>query len=229
MFTQTDELSALRESPFGRALGQDLIARLLAVGSVRDFPKGHIFFNQGEKVGHVVIMLQGRVSLTASRSDGEQAVVDIISEGEVFPLAAVVLGQPAPVGAEALTNGRAVWVEDGVLQQMLKDVPAFKTAIMSQLGRQYHDMVLQNKALKLQNTNQRLAHFLLMHTDMDDGAVEVRLLDERRMLARRLGMTPESLSRAIAQLVGCGVEFSQQRVLIRDVDRLRQFCGLERV
>jgi CRP-like cAMP-binding protein len=53
---------------------------------------------------------------------------------------------------------------------------------------------------------------------------EVRLPSERQLVAARLGMTPESLSRAFARLRSLGVIGRGQSVVIKDPKRLRAFC-----
>ena len=53
---------------------------------------------------------------------------------------------------------------------------------------------------------------------------EVRLPSERQLVAARLGMTPESLSRAFARLRPFGVVGHGQSVQIKDPKRLRTFC-----
>lgn len=226
MLLPTD-LTAVYESAFGRALSQPALNRLLEAGQPREWLKDYTAFTQYSKPEDVYILIRGRVSLVAERSDGEQAVVDIANPGDIFPLLPLVLNQPASLGAQTITSVQVIAVPVSIFRQQLRADAELASAVMQHLARQWSGMAEQNKALKLQSTNQRLARFLLQHTDTDDGAVEVRLQDERRLLARRLGMTPESLSRAINHLLACGVEFHQQRVLIRDVDRLRQFCGLE--
>ena len=46
-------------------------------------------------------------------------------------------------------------------------------------------------------------------------------------LASRLGMTPESLSRAFAQLKDAGVSGRGRHIAIADVSRLRDHCRFE--
>jgi CRP/FNR family transcriptional activator FtrB len=50
---------------------------------------------------------------------------------------------------------------------------------------------------------------------------------ERRLLARRLGMTPEHLSRAFARLRHQGVSTMGRAVMIADDEALRRFCDYD--
>jgi hypothetical protein len=49
------------------------------------------------------------------------------------------------------------------------------------------------------------------------------------MLAGRLGMTPESLSRAFARLQAEGVSASGRQVTIADSARLQRYCAFDQL
>ena len=53
----------------------------------------------------------------------------------------------------------------------------------------------------------------------------VTLPGGRRLVAGRLGVTPQSLSRAFAALRSVGVSGSGRQVTIADAGRLREFTG----
>jgi hypothetical protein len=47
---------------------------------------------------------------------------------------------------------------------------------------------------------------------------------DKSLIARRLGMKPETFSRALAKLRGIGVETQGATVNVEDLDRLRAYC-----
>jgi CRP/FNR family transcriptional activator FtrB len=53
------------------------------------------------------------------------------------------------------------------------------------------------------------------------GQAEVTLPYEKQLIANHLGLTPESLSRAMGHLRRHGVTVTRDRLVIRDVARLR--------
>ncbi len=72
---------------------------------------------------------------------------------------------------------------------------------------------------------ERLSAFLLALAPRDTGPVTVTLPGGRRLIAGRLGVTPQSLSRAFSALRPLGVTGSGREVSIADPTRLRQFDG----
>ncbi|MND04697.1 transcriptional activator FtrB [compost metagenome] len=56
--------------------------------------------------------------------------------------------------------------------------------------------------------------------------MEIELVDDRKTLASLLGMTPENLSRTIAQFRDRGVVVSGRLVSILDIAALAAFAGV---
>ena len=69
-----------------------------------------------------------------------------------------------------------------------------------------------------------MAEFLLELSDCREGACTVTLPYDKVLIAGRLGMKPESLSRAFAKLRGFGVSVHQNHAKIADVSRLRDYA-----
>jgi CRP/FNR family transcriptional activator FtrB len=65
-------------------------------------------------------------------------------------------------------------------------------------------MVDQVVDLKLRGAEQRVARFIARRVSEEEGAAQVTLDEPRSAIAARLGMTPETLSRALATLEAKG-------------------------
>ena len=74
--------------------------------------------------------------------------------------------------------------------------PAAAKAALAATSLQLRRLVGQLSDLKLKDSVQRLAGYLVELTPERQGAVEVMLPTEKRVVADRLGMKPETLSRA---------------------------------
>jgi CRP/FNR family transcriptional activator FtrB len=91
---------------------------------------------------------------------------------------------------------------------------------MAELASEFADDLLQ---LKLRTTVDRLGSYLLALADGSDG--QAVLPYEKKLVAANLGMSPESLSRAFAQLRSLGVSLVGRRVQFVDPEALRQRFG----
>jgi CRP-like cAMP-binding protein len=84
-------------------------------------------------------------------------------------------------------------------------------------------LVAQIEALKAQTGAQRVAEFLLELAPCTGGRCEVTLPYDKVLIAGRLGMKPESLSRAFARLKEQDVTIRQNVAIIGDVAILRDY------
>ena len=98
--------------------------------------------------------------------------------------------------------------------------------LLATLAAQSRRMVRQLKNLKLRSTVQRLGCFLLSLSEpAPDNTAVVILPYDKQLIASQLGMTRESLSRALAALREVGVETQNDRILLKNPAGLASYCG----
>ena len=101
---------------------------------------------------------------------------------------------------------------------------AFARAIVTELANCYRCVIKSTKDLKLRNSLERLANYLLRHLEASNDAHNFTLDTEKRRLAAFLGMSAENLSRAFKSLQPYGVSIDGTRVTIHDPEDLRNFA-----
>ena len=75
------------------------------------------------------------------------------------------------------------------------------------------------------SATERLSAMLLALAPRQSGSATVTLPGGRRLIAGRLGVTPQSLSRAFATLRPLGVSGHGRQIAIADLERLRDLSG----
>lgn len=214
----------LGASPVLAGLAPERLGELLEGAFVHSLPRGAVLFQQGGEARFLHVVLAGRIALMAGSADASETVVEFFKAGDLFIAPAVVLDLPYLMSARVVEDARVLMLPAERFRGLLARDHALTTAVMRELARHWRLLVRQIKDLKLRSAPQRLASYLLTLTDASRGAASVTLPEERRLLAARLAMTPESLSRAFATLRALGVGGRGRRVTIEDVARLRQFC-----
>ncbi len=76
----------------------------------------------------------------------------------------------------------------------------------------------------MRSAPQRIAAFIIGLDPRSDGPAEMALPFEKSLLANRLGMKPESFSRALARLRPYGVTIEKETITISDLGLLREFA-----
>ncbi|NJL72878.1 MAG: helix-turn-helix domain-containing protein, partial [Candidatus Competibacteraceae bacterium] len=112
---------------------------------------------------------------------------------------------------------------DAVRQVFATDA-AFARALAVELALGYRAIVKELKNQKLRSSLERLASWIVQR-DVEAGCTgRFELPFEKRVLASRLGMAPEVLSRTFGALAAYGVEIAGRIVTIGDRDALMKLA-----
>lgn len=211
----------LRRSPFFASAGDAAMERLLRPSFTQLLPRGAVLFEQREHPNFLHLLLAGSIGLQAKDEAGAETMVEIFSGGELFLAPAVVLSLPYLASAVALTEVRVLMIPADTFRQGIAEDTALARATIELLARHWRLMVDQVVDLKLRPAERRLARFLARRVPEEQGAGLAELPEPRGAVAARLGMTPETLSRALASLEAQGlVRTEAKRVSVLDRARL---------
>lgn len=202
-----------------------VIDKVLAEARVRSFGRGETIFLQGEQASAIYIVADGWVKLYRVAANGAEAVVGVFTKGRSFGEAVAFRHGAYPVAAEAVTDCTLIRIEADSLLRQIRESPEIAISILSATFVHLNSLVAQVETLKAQTGAQRVAEFLLELVKCPSGSCEVTLPYDKALIAGRLGMTPESLSRAFARLRQHGVTIRQNIARIDDVAALRDFTG----
>jgi CRP/FNR family transcriptional activator FtrB len=145
----------------------------------------------------------------------------------MFIAAAVLTNKKYLMGAKVLRPARLLLLEAAPFRQMLRDEPDLAIAMLAALSRHFRGLVREVKNLKLKSSAQRLGLYLLGIGEARSGPVTLRLPHQKGVIAARIGIRPETLSRHFATLRNVGVRVRGSQVEIRDLERLAAFCREE--
>jgi CRP/FNR family transcriptional regulator, dissimilatory nitrate respiration regulator len=212
-----------------RNLPRDVALGLIESAGLREFGRGESIFIEGDPADFIGLVLGGWVKLFRVKPNGAEVVIGVFTRGGSFGEAPAVMETAFPVSAAAVTDGRLLMIRSAPLIGMMTRNPAVTRAILAATLAHLHGLVHQIEQLKAQSGAQRLAEFLVSLAPVEAGPCTLTLPYDKSLVAARLGMKPESLSRALARLRGLGVNVPQNQVLIEDVAALRAFSEEDRV
>lgn len=232
-----DELEVVARAPLFSGLPVEVLERLAACARVTRCPRGTQLFAQGDEALVLHVLLEGQVGLLGSVGGdeggkaAEQTMVEILDAGEAFVAAAVLTAKPYLMGAVTLSPCRLLEIPRDNLLADLRASPDLALAMLGSMARHFRMLVREVKDLKLKSASQRLALYLMGLTTRRRGSVILRLPHNKSLIAARVGVRPETLSRAFAQLRGHGVVVDGHTVAIADLAALGRHCheGVELV
>ena len=219
------EHAAIARSSLLLASAPEAVAQaVLEQARVRTYPRGGTIFLQGEQAKAIYIVAEGWVKLYRIAPSGAEAVVGVFTKGSSFGEAVAFRHDTYPVAAEAVTDCALIRIEADAFLRQIRENPEVAIAILSATFVHLHGLVAQVEALKAQTGAQRVAEFLLELAPCPQGSCEVTLPYDKVLIAGRLGMKPESLSRAFAKLRDYGVTVKQNLAEIEEIAVLRDYA-----
>jgi CRP-like cAMP-binding protein len=214
----------VRKLPLFQQLPEPVLASLLATSTIRTVERGTDLFVQGDPADRFFVVLEGWVKLYRINRDGAEAVVTMVNEGESFAEAAMFAQGSFPVCAQAVTDVRLVAITAQAFARCVQADVGMAFAMLGSLSMRLRTLVQQIEQLQVQSAPQRVGGFLLKMCPAGKGSATFMLPVEKSLVARRLGIQPETFSRALGKLRSVGVEVQGAVVSVSDIDALREFC-----
>jgi CRP-like cAMP-binding protein len=182
--------------------------------------RGMVLVACGVAVPGVLVLVSGALRLSLHGGDGEERVLRLVGPGEAFYLASAVLDRPSPYQAAALAASDVMVVPSPAVRALLEHDAPFARGLIHALAARELELCAEIHAAAFQSGAQRLAAYLEALAD-HAGACTVRLPCSKTLIAARLGMKKETLSRLLKRLAGAGIiGVSRGEIALLDRGRL---------
>ncbi|WP_290997509.1 Crp/Fnr family transcriptional regulator [Hyphomicrobium sp.] len=211
---------AVAATPLFRGLSPEMSRALIGRSVPRSYDKDTMLFHQGEPALAFFIILDGWVKIYRTTPDGLEVVLHVFRRGESFAEAAMFLGGRYPASAETVAPSRLLKIDGEAFRTRIRERPELAMSMLASASYQLKMLVEQIEQIKVRSAPQRIADFLIRLAPAREGSAVVELPFEKSLLANRLGMKPESFSRALRRLRSYGVTVERETVKIADVARL---------
>ncbi len=196
--------------------------RLIAPAVTLTFKSGDTVFRQGDPAASFFMVVDGWIKLYHITASGKEAVIYVFTKGESIAQAVAFTGQSYPAAAEAVSDARIVRIPAAHVIKCIRDTPDVAIAMIASTSFHLHHLLEQVAQLKVQSAVQRVAEFLVSLCPTGKGPFAIALPYDKILIAGRLGIKPESLSRVFATLRSAGVQVHALQVIVHDVGALRR-------
>lgn len=225
---QSSTLALMRETELARRVGDSVLARLVNGSVVQILPPRTVLFEEGAEPEFVHLVLSGQVGLAASGGTGQEAVIELFGPGSLLVVPAVILSLPYLVSGVVLAESRIMLIRAALFRRVLDEELSLARAVVDMQATHWRLLIEQIKDLKLRHAPERLAQWLLREAEAQGGAL-IRIDAPKRVLARRLGMSPESFSRGVAALEEAGaIRAERRQITVVGRPALERAAGLRR-
>jgi CRP-like cAMP-binding protein len=222
------DLDIAAQMPVLGALKPRAMAALLAEASVFNVRPGQALFRQGDSAKAFFIILDGWIKLYRITPAGDEAVLNVLSRGESLAEALTFASGHYPATAAAVSRARVLSIPADHVASCIREMPDVAIAMIASTSQHLQRMVQHIEQLTALSATQRVANFLLSLAACAKGPCTIVLPYDKSLIAGKLGLKPESLSRVFARLRSAGVEVRASHVIVRDMSRLRSLMVCDR-
>ncbi len=215
----------VRTLPFFDGLPDTDMNVFAAASRAKNYKKNESLFHLGDPADRFFVVLSGWIKLYRETGDGEEAVVALFKRGDVFGEAAIFNGAGYPFSAVASEDSKVIEISAAVLRERARQNHDIMDRIMASMSKELRDLQLENEHLALMSAPQRVGCLLLqLSAGMIGKGGTFSFPYDKSLAAARLGMKPETFSRALAQLKPYGVTVSGPEVKVESFSCLIDYC-----
>lgn len=188
---------------------------------------GETLFMQGTPARYFYYVLDGWVSVFREQRNGARVVLHVFGKHESFGEVAALGMDTYPASAEAATEAQVLCISAATYEKLIVHDPSFAMTVIGKLAQRMRALISEFEHSQQDSGTHRLAAFLVDLVRHEGGLRStLRLPFSKQLLAARLHMQPESLSRAFAELRSLGVESKRDGSLsIANLESLEQLLA----
>ena len=193
--------SMLRSLTLFAQLSDPLLDRFAKASQLKTFDKGETLFLQDDEADWIYVIIDGWLKLFRETVEGNEAVIDMITRGQLVGDTAVIEDGVHQFGAAAIEDTTVLRIPSSLLKSAIKEDHQMALAMVSSLSKLRVRQTQEIESLTLQNASQRIGCFLLRLCQLNaEEPIALTLPYDKSLIAARLGMKSETFSRALNKL-----------------------------
>jgi CRP/FNR family transcriptional regulator, dissimilatory nitrate respiration regulator len=211
--------NTLADSWLFRMLDDQQLDQIVAHTCAMPISQNMCVVKQGDAPEGTYWIVSGQVKIVLQSKKGSEKTLEILGQSTCFGLGEMLLARPHLAFAKTTTDSLLLHIERDAMLQAAKANFAFARELMTCVGRQFYGLVRDIESYS-QTAKQRLAGYLLRQSQRE-ASDDIELVANKSLIASRLSLTPETLSRLFHDLAQEGmISISGRRIRILDVEKM---------
>jgi CRP/FNR family cyclic AMP-dependent transcriptional regulator len=216
--------SVLRQHPIFRDLEPDAVEQLCRYAKQMSLKRGATIFSKGDPGNSLFAVISGTVKISISSPDGRNAILNLISVGDVFGEMSVLDGQPRSTDAIANTNCELFVIDRRDFLPFVRGQPELAMKFIELLCARVRWTSDQVEQVILQDLPGRLASALLGLTERRKLEPESHTIAiTQQEISEMVGMTRESINKQLRVWASRSwVRLEHGAIVVLDTGSLRE-------
>ena len=194
------------------------IESMLPQLKIKKYQKGEIFSFDINNRPRLYLTFIGQFKLTKINERGDEMILRVVNAGEV--ISPMHFSHYYDVSAEFIKDTTLLYFSESTVNSFVKKSPQFAKNIINMLAESVQSLMVTAEVWRLKNTKERLGWFLASVNNANLGKLPI----SKSLLASYLGMTPESLSRALKKLSEEGIKLENKTIVQKTGKELCEYC-----
>ncbi|WP_045688904.1 Crp/Fnr family transcriptional regulator [Hymenobacter sp. AT01-02] len=195
----------------------------------QSYLKGQIIFQQGNRLGGLYCVRQGKVKISKVSTDGKEQIVRLAKEGDVLGYHALMTGSNATTVATALTDCVVCLVPRADFFSLIEQNSQFSHSLMRLLAKSLGEAEEKVLHTAYKPVRERLAEALLLLHELFQPPANTpfSIPISREDLAALAGTAKETTSRLLSEFREDGLVLTQgSRITVVDTARLAHISSM---
>ncbi|MBK6637874.1 MAG: type IV pili methyl-accepting chemotaxis transducer N-terminal domain-containing protein [Rhodocyclaceae bacterium] len=193
-----------------------MIDKLAQLSRVVELPGHRNVFHEGAPIEAAHFLLSGSVKRYARQTGESEKVLELVGPGQAFALSEIFTADTYASFADTLQPSSVLMIPIPGLRALMSTHLALSMRLLDAVAGSYYASEFDVVRHRSRSVTQRVLDYLLsLSSGQRQGAGEttVRLVASKRVIAARLDMAPETLSRTLRQLSDDGLIVVDKRTV----------------
>ncbi|MFO7570808.1 MAG: Crp/Fnr family transcriptional regulator [Smithellaceae bacterium] len=209
-----DILKRIKETDLFYGVSPAGIEALAAQAVLKKFRTGDMVVGETDSIRSFYVVISGQLKLYRSSPEGREQTLQLLGPGDPFGLCTAFATDSFPASAMAIEESLVLLIPGMLVETVARREPSLLLNIIRILSQRLKNSMNLIESLSLKEVPGRLASFLLHELSREKGKTDrIDLTITQRELAKILGATPESLSRAIRKMAAEGILITSGRTI----------------
>ena len=198
MTKQLDVCDLLARAPLFASLNRNWCEILAYSAQVHRLLKNQFLYRRGDAATGVYLVAVGHIkaSIPIARSRHGK-VIEMFGPGDSFGETLMLVNHPHIVDAQALDDSVVIWLDKRDLEPILALEADFTLKMLKNVSLRFETLLHDIETVSTHSASERVAEYLLKQPRQ---GTQTQLKFSKCLIASRLGLQAESLSRALQRL-----------------------------
>ncbi len=219
-------IESLRTATLFEVLNDDQLEVILQNSRQITLTEGAYLFQQGDAMEDIFLCVSGYLKLFRLTDKGTEKVIDIVGPGVSFAESVMFMqGRCYPVHSVALKQAVVVAIRASSYLEIMRSSVDLCFNLMADMSRRTHWLLNEVDRLTLHNATFRLVTYLLQTHQPKSRLIRLDL--PKHIIASRLSIKPETLSRILKRLSDQGyIAMQEDHIEILELSALEEIIKI---